>query len=100
VVLRPNAEQKAHWNNEAEPLRLWIDPPQGWQVGEQLLLYPAGKKPVTEEERALDFEVQAPARAKGKVRLSAYRLYHVCDDAGGQCQFLRLDIPIDVHVTE
>ena len=100
VVLRPDPERKAHWNNEAEPLRLWIDPPEGWQVAEQLLLYPGGKKAVTEEERALDFEVKAPARAEGKIRLSAYGLYHVCDDAGGQCRFLRLDIPIDVLVTE
>jgi len=100
VILRPDTEQKVHWNNEAEPLRLWIDPPEGWQVMEQLLLYPGGRKAVTEEERALDFEAKAPARAKGKIRLSAYGLYHICDDVGDQCRFLRMDIPIDVHVTE
>src|SRR5262249_9321156 len=26
VVLRPDAKKLAHWNNEAEPLRLWVDP--------------------------------------------------------------------------
>ena len=100
VVLRPEVSRKAHWNNEAEPLRLWIDPPEDWQAAERLLLYSGVKQPVTGEDRALDFEVKAPGRAKGKVRLSAYALYHVCDDAGGQCRFLRLDIPIEVPVTD
>jgi tetratricopeptide (TPR) repeat protein len=100
VVLRPDVEQKAHWNNEAEPLRLWIDPPEGWQVVEQSLLYPGGKKAVTDEERALDFEVKAPARIEGTIRLNAYGLYHVCDETGGECRFLRLDIPIDLRITE
>jgi tetratricopeptide (TPR) repeat protein len=100
VVLRPDPKQKVHWNNEAEPLRLWIDPPEDWQAAQRLLVHSGVKKAVTGEARALDFEVKAPARARGKMRLSAYALYHVCDDAGGQCRFLRLDIPIDVQVRE
>jgi tetratricopeptide (TPR) repeat protein len=100
VVLRPDARHKAHWNNEAEPLRLWLGPPEGWQVAQRLLVGPRVKKAVTEEERALDFEVKAPAGARGKARLSAYALYHVCDDDGGQCRFLRLDIPIEVPVRD
>ena len=98
VVFRLDPKRPAHWNNEAEPLRLWIDPPEGWQAVDQLLLCPAGKKAITEEERALDFEVKAPARAKGKIRLNAYALYHICEADGGQCRFLLLDIPIDVQV--
>jgi hypothetical protein len=100
VVLRPEAKRKAHWNNEAEPLRLWIDPPDGWQVAEQLLTWPAAKNAVTDEERLLDFEVKTPAQINGKIRLRTYALYNVCDDVGGQCRFLRLDIPIDVNVRE
>jgi hypothetical protein len=100
VVLRPEVNHKAHWNNEAEPLRLWIDPPEDWQAVERLLVHSGVKQTVTGEDRALDFEVKAPARARGKIRLSAYALYHVCDDAGGQCRFLRLDIPIEVQVAD
>jgi tetratricopeptide (TPR) repeat protein len=99
VVLQPDARQKAHWNNEADPLRLWLDPPEGWQVAQRLLVSPRVKKAVTEEERTLAFEVKAPARARGKIRLPAYALYHVCE-AGGQCRFLRLDLPIEVQVAE
>jgi len=100
VVLRLDANQKAHWNNEAEPLRLWIDPPPGWQVAERLLTAPAGPKAVSGEVRSLEFEVKAPVKATGKVRLPAYALYNVCDDIGGQCLFLRLDIPIELKVVD
>jgi hypothetical protein len=51
---------------------------------------------VSREERSLDFEVKAPEEIGDKVRLEAYALYHVCDDKGGQCRFLRLDIPIEI----
>ncbi|MHC4203414.1 MAG: tetratricopeptide repeat protein, partial [Planctomycetota bacterium] len=37
VTLRPDEKQKAHWNNEAESLKLWVDPPSGWKVLPQLL---------------------------------------------------------------
>jgi tetratricopeptide (TPR) repeat protein len=96
VVLRLEASKQAHWNNEAEPLRLWIDAPDGWPISERLLQAPAVREPVSTEERALDFELKTPREAPPKVRLAAYALYHVCDDKGGQCRFLRLDVPVEV----
>jgi hypothetical protein len=98
VVFRLDPKKQAHWNNEAEPLRLWIDPPEGWQVSEQLLQAAAVHEPVSGETRALDFEIKAPKEVRDKVRLRAYALYHVCDDKGGQCRFLRLDVPIELTV--
>jgi hypothetical protein len=96
VVLRLDPKKEAHWNNEVEPLRLWVDPPKGWQVSERLLRAPVVRQAVSGEERALDFEIKAPREAHARVRLDAYALYHVCDDKGGQCRFLRLDIPIEI----
>jgi hypothetical protein len=98
VVLRPNAKLKAHWNNEAEPLRLWIESPKGWSVSDRLLSATAPKKAITDEPRALTFEVVIPADASGKQRLSLYALFNVCNDADAQCQFLRLDIPVDLTI--
>jgi hypothetical protein len=98
VVLRLNGKKQAHWNNEAEPLRLWVDPPEGWQISEQLVQAPAVRDAVSGEERHVDFEIKAPREARGKVRLAAFALYHVCDDKGGQCRFLRLDVPIEIMV--
>jgi hypothetical protein len=98
VVLRLDPKKQAHWNNEAEPLRLWVDPPEGWQVSERLLQLSAVREAVSEEDRELEFEIKAPKEARDKVRLSAYALYHVCDDKGGQCLFLRHDVPIELIV--
>ena len=98
LSFRVNGERKVHWNNEAGPLRLWIDAPEGWQVSERLLSAPLGEKPETTEPRRLDLEVKAPEAAAGRVRLGAYALYYVCEDAEGQCAFLRHDIPIDIEV--
>ena len=98
IVLRPSAKQQIHWNNEAEPLRLWVEPPKDWQISERLLQAPAPVQPHSTEARTLTFEIVVQKTARGKLRLPVYALYHICDDAGGQCRFLRLDIPVEVTI--
>ncbi|MHC4230832.1 MAG: hypothetical protein ACYSW0_25625, partial [Planctomycetota bacterium] len=98
VTLRPNSKKKAHWNNEVEPLKLWIEPPSGFEVQPQLLTAPQGDKPETSEPRRLEFEVRAPAEASGTAKLKAYALYYVCEDIGGVCMYLRKDIPVTVPI--
>ena len=98
MTLRPNARLKAHWNNEAGPLKLWIDAPDGWKVEPQLLTAPQGDRPETSEPWQLEFEVRTAAGARGTSKLNAYALYYVCEDAGGVCCFLRQDIPITITV--
>lgn len=98
IVLRLNAEKKAHWNNEADPLRLWVEVPKGWLASPRLVAAVNPRQAVSGEARTLDFEVKAPSDARGKVRIDTYALYHVCDDRGGECRFLRLDLPVEVTV--
>jgi hypothetical protein len=98
MTLRPNTRLKAHWNNEAEPLKLWIDAPDGWKVEPQLLIAPQGNKPETSEPRHLEFEVHSASGASGTSKLNAYALYYVCEDVGGVCYFLRKDIPVKIMV--
>ena len=100
VTLRPNKKLKAHWNNEAEPLKLWIDPPSGFKVQPQLSKAPQGDKPETSEPRNIEFEFIAPDDASGTFKIAAYALYYVCEGAGGTCSFLRQDIPISVSIGE
>jgi hypothetical protein len=100
VTLRPNNRLKALWNNEAEPLKLWVDPPAGWKAQPQLLIASQGDQPETSEPRHLELEVRAAADASGRSELAAYALYYVCEDVGGTCSFLRQDIPIVVTVDE
>ena len=100
VTLRPNEERKAHWNNESEPVKLWIDPPSGWKAQPQLLIASQNDLPETSEPRRLEFEVHAASNASGTSKLTAYALYYVCEDVDGTCRYLRQDILIPVTVDE
>ncbi len=93
----PSAVLKAHWNNEAEPLRLWIDPPEGWKVTQQLLEAPQGDQPETTEERRLSVEIRSDKPIEAAVPLSAYALYYVCEDVDGVCLFLRQDLNVKIE---
>jgi hypothetical protein len=98
IVLRPGPKRQTQWNNEGEPLRLWVDPPKDWQVSERLLQSPAPPQAHSTEPRTLTFEIVVPTTAAGNIRLPLYALYNICDNAGGQCRFLRLDIPVKVTI--
>lgn len=100
VTLRPNEQLKAHWNNEAEPLRLWIEAPSAWQVRPPLVVAPQGRQAETAEIRRLEFDVVTPAGAAGDTELVAYALYYVCEDAGGLCHFLRQDVPVVITIAD
>ena len=93
-----NAVGKAHWNNEVEPLTVWLDEPEnGWQLARRLLKAPHGKKPETRELRCLDFDVKPPSGAVASTRLKGYALYYVCEDRDGRCLFLRQDFSVDCN---
>lgn len=100
ITHRPDEKQKAYWNNEAEPLTLWVDPPPGWKAQPQLLTAPQGDKPETSEPRHIEFEVHIATEATGTFKLFAYALYYVCEGTGGTCSFLRQDIPITIKVEQ
>ena len=88
-----------HWNNEAEPLRVWIDLPDGIVASQQLVAAENPKAATSTEGRTVGFEVQVPKDTSGTIRIPVYALYHVCDDAQGQCRFLRLDVTVKLKVT-
>lgn len=98
VRFSPNRRLGAHWNNEAEPLALWIDAPDGWQLSRRLLKAVQPDQAESTEERRLEFELRAPPGAKHGTVLSAYALYYVCEEAGGTCLFLRHDVEIPVKI--
>ena len=100
IVFRPNAQLKAHWNNEGTPLQMWVDAPPSWKLTRRLLTSTPPKEPESNEARTLDFEIQAPANGEGPIRLPVYALYNVCEDTGGKCLFLRKDIEIQIAVSK
>jgi hypothetical protein len=100
VTFHPNKNSKTLWNNESEPLRLWVDVPSGCQVAEPLLTAPQGERAETDEIRRLDFEIKVPDAARETLRLDTYALYYVCEDTEGVCRFLRQDVPVEIALAK
>jgi hypothetical protein len=99
LVMRPNVAKKAHWNNEAEDLVVWVKPPEGWQVDAQYITVARPKEVVSQETRRVEFELRSPADAPaGRVIIPVYALYYVCEDVDGTCVYRRQDVALDVHV--
>lgn len=98
LTFRLAAKKTDHWNNEAEPLRVWADPPAGVAVSERLIAAERPKAATSTEPRTIGFEVQVPTDASRTVRIPIYALYHLCDDAGGTCRFVRLDTAVEIPV--
>lgn len=99
LVFRTVAKHRAHWNNEAEPLRVWVRPPAGWGIDQRLIELPNPRAATSTEVREVNFELRVPEHAPpGNTPLVAYALYNVCEDEAGQCLYRRQDITVPVQV--
>ena len=99
LVFHPNANVRGHWNNEAEPMQVWVRPPDGWTVDRRLHTVPNAPTAASLETRRVEFEVRVPDdAAAGVTRLPAYALYNVCEGADGTCLYRRNDAAIEVRV--
>ena len=97
VVLTPNPNRRAHWNNEADQTILWIDPPDGWEADTPHLTLPLPPDELSLEPRHFELELRAPEHIAAGVRyLRGYALYYICEDTSGVCLFRRQDIEIEL----
>ncbi|MCH8808157.1 MAG: hypothetical protein IH986_19005 [Planctomycetes bacterium] len=94
-----NEKTRPLWNNEVDGLQVSIDVPDGVTLHEGRLRYPDPPQPETRETRVLEFEIALGRdHPPGKLELSAYALYYVCEEEGGVCLFLRQDFKIELIV--
>ena len=96
--LRPNPESDAHWNNEGEPLAVWVEIPAGWQADRQLLVLDNPPSETSNEVRRLDFELRPPAEASGEQTLRGYALFNACRGGDGTCLYRRRDFTVELVV--
>jgi hypothetical protein len=88
----------AHWNNEAEPLRVWLKLPEGWRSDPAVAQVATGDQAISDEVRRVEFEIVVPdGQAAGAMKLQAEAFYNVCHD-DGICLFRRNDIAVSVPV--
>lgn len=100
LAMRPGNKVRSHWNNEAEDLMVWLEPPAGWKIDTHHLSVANPPQVVSDEVRHLELEVQSPADAQGSVNLTGYALYYVCEDAQGVCLYRRQDISVPLTVAD
>lgn len=94
----PITHTRAHWNNEAEPMVLWLDPPKGWEVETRMYSHPLPPEIVSQETRVIEAEVRAPDElGRGPVTIPGYALYYVCEDVNGICMYRRQDVEVEVR---
>ncbi len=96
LALRPVPGAGYHWNNEAEPLRVWLAA-DGVRLAERSLVHavePGTTLEVNSDEtRRLSFDAALePGASVGRVQ--GYAVFHACDEATGVCLVLRKDFEV------
>lgn len=96
VTLTPNAANDGHWNNEAEPLRVFLEPVEHGQLATTFAESTNAATATSEERRTVSFELQLPRRAPGPIRVRGYALFNACEGENGVCRFLRKDFELEI----
>ncbi len=100
LEFRTRAATRAHWNNEASGLLVWLEPPPGWQVESRRIALANPATAVSSEPRHVEFEVRTHERAEGPVEVPAYALYYVCEGVDGACLYRRQDLSLNLAVAD
>ena len=102
VLMEFTPGSSGHWNNEAEPLTVWIDEeslPAGWSVESPMLVHPNVDEATSDAPRIIDFGLTHPADAAGTHTLTGYALYNICEAGDlGRCLYRRQDFEIVIEL--
>ena len=90
---------KGHWNNEAEPMQVWIDESQQGKLSKSLLSHKNARTTSSDEVRNLEVDFQTDKNAAGTTVLKGFALYYVCKTESGQCLFRRQNFEIPVEIS-
>lgn len=96
ISFRPSAEIDAHWNNESEPMTVYLDLPVGWSADKNLVVLPAPKAAVTQENRTVEFDLVLPKQIGEINDIKGFALYNTCVGATGECLYRRRDFVIPI----
>ena len=91
----PAPRKEMYWNNEAEPLMVWIHPARGWSGGGQLLIHASPPEVTDRKPRHLEFELEQ-SMTNAADTISGYALYNVCESVNGICLYRREDFTINL----
>jgi hypothetical protein len=93
LSFEPNALRAAHWNNEVEPARVWLQLPEGWSSPTPFLELPHSDQEVSSETRTVEFELRGPKDSTHST-IPIVLLAHVCEGVDGTCVYRRIEVSI------
>lgn len=93
IVFQPRARVDAHWNNEAEPMQVIIDVPDGWEIDENVHELANAETAASNERRLVECEVRRTDEADSDTApvLRFRAVYNICEGIDGVCMFRRSD---------
>ncbi|MEM9942583.1 MAG: tetratricopeptide repeat protein, partial [Planctomycetota bacterium] len=96
LLLQPGVPSVG-WNNEADPVTVWIDAEQDVTIPKPLLTIApnaeASQKATSNETRTAEVEISWKGDRPEKLA-TGYVLYHRCDKQTGQCSFWRQNFTV------
>jgi hypothetical protein len=95
LELRPNAQRRAYWNNEAGALSLWFTDDSAWRAEPNPVRHTLSPDtpPTSRETRHLEFEISSsPDNSPAEQTLGGDLFYYVCEGEEGTCLFLRTKV--------
>jgi hypothetical protein len=99
LTLRPHPDTQAHWNNEMDPVEIWLLPGEGWSLDRQGLKSESPADAWTAESR--EFAFQATPNRKALTTssgLPGYALYYVGENPEGSVLFRRQDFTVHIDL--
>lgn len=90
--------KNAVWNNEAEPLQVWIHPAEGWRPERALTQFdgvPGAAE--SNEVRRVELEFKSTKDAKDQ-SIRGFALYYICDKQSGTCLLRRQDFAFQAKI--
>lgn len=96
LTFRPSGETGGHWNNEAEPLRVWLRASKGAKVSPAMIEWPNAESATSDEVRTLSFAVTRSEKSRKSATIRGYALYNVCEGREGKCLFRRQDFRVKI----
>ena len=106
AVVKPGETVRIHlrmtptmgkWNNEADPLRIWINEESTGKPTKRLISATNPKTAQSREPRSLEFEFVTENK-NSTCTVSGFALYHACLPQSGQCVYQRHDFEINVPI--
>jgi hypothetical protein len=99
LSFEPNELRAAHWNNEVEPARLWIQLPTGWSSPTPFLELPSSALEVSTETRRVEFELRGP-QDHALTAIPIVLLAHVCEGVDGTCVYRRIEVSVPLDALQ